>query len=50
MQRDPSIDTLLDLNGEIIDQEDGYWMKIEYCRVAAIDGRQAIYGLHLKMN
>lgn len=35
MKRDPGIDTLLDLDGEILDQGDGYWVKIEAKRVAA---------------
>lgn len=34
MKRDPGIDTLLDLDGEILDQGDGYWIKIEAKRVA----------------
>lgn len=29
MKRDPSIDTLLDLDGAILDQGNGYWIKIE---------------------
>ncbi len=37
MQSDPAIDTLLDLHGEILDQGDGYWMKIEAWRVDATE-------------
>lgn len=29
MREDPGIETLLDLHGQIIDQGDGYWVKIE---------------------
>ncbi|MCU6496395.1 hypothetical protein LPN04_01155 [Rugamonas sp. A1-17] len=29
MKRDPAIDSLLDLHGSILDQENGYWIKIE---------------------
>lgn len=29
MKGDPAIDTLLDLHGSILDQGDGYWIKIE---------------------
>lgn len=29
MSRDTGLDTLLDLDGSIIDQEEGYWIKIE---------------------
>ena len=29
MNRDTGLDTLLDLDGSIIDQGDGYWVKIE---------------------
>jgi len=28
MSRDTGLDTLLDLDGSIIDQEDGYWVKL----------------------
>ncbi|MBA5604915.1 hypothetical protein H3H36_06005 [Duganella sp. FT3S] len=35
MKGDPAIDTLLDLHGAILDQEGGYWVKIEAWRVAA---------------
>ena len=37
MRSDPAIDTLLDLHGETIDQEGGYWMKIEAWRVDATE-------------
>ncbi|MHB8348572.1 MAG: toxin-antitoxin system TumE family protein [Acidiferrobacterales bacterium] len=33
MQRGPGIDTLLDLHGEIIEQDQGYWVRIEAWRV-----------------
>jgi len=33
MRLDPGIDTLLDLNGQIIDQGGGYWVKLEAHRV-----------------
>lgn len=29
MKIDPALDTLLDLDGSILDQGDGYWIKIE---------------------
>ena len=37
MRSNPAIDTLLDLHGETIDQEGGYWMKIEAWRVDATE-------------
>lgn len=33
MERDHGIDTLLDLHDSILDQEDGYWIKLEAWRV-----------------
>jgi len=33
MKRDTGIDTLLDLHGYVLDQEYGYWIKIEAWRV-----------------
>ena len=33
MRRDTGLDTLLDMDGSIIDQGDGYWVKIEACKV-----------------
>jgi hypothetical protein len=33
MYRDPVIDTLLDLDGSVLDQGNGYWIKIEAHRV-----------------
>lgn len=33
MKRDVAIDTLLDLHGSILDQENGYWIKLEAWRV-----------------
>jgi hypothetical protein len=33
MQSDPGIKTLLDLHGQIVDQGDGFWIKIEAWRV-----------------
>lgn len=35
MSRDPGIDTLLELDGWIADQGDGYWIKINAWRVEA---------------
>jgi len=35
MERDTAIDTLLDLNGSILDQGGGYWIKLEAWRVEA---------------
>jgi len=35
MHGDPVIETLLDLDGSILDQGDGYWIKIEASRVSA---------------
>lgn len=32
-QLDPGISTLLDLHGQVLDQGDGYWIKIEAWRV-----------------
>lgn len=37
MKEDPAIDTLLDLDGSILDQENGYWIKIEARRTAPSD-------------
>lgn len=34
MHSDPGIDTLLDLHGQVIDQGQGYWLKIEAWRIA----------------
>ena len=34
MKRDDGIDTLLELDGSVLDQGDGYWIKIEARRVA----------------
>jgi hypothetical protein len=33
MSRDPALDTLLELHGSILDQGDGYWIKIDAWRV-----------------
>lgn len=33
MREDPGIQTLLELNDQIIDQGDGYWIKIEVLQV-----------------
>ena len=33
MHIDPVIDTLLDLDGSVLDQGDGYWIKIEARRI-----------------
>ena len=35
MKRDPGLDTLLDLHGVIVEQERGYWVKIEAWSVPA---------------
>lgn len=37
MEHDPAIDTLLDLHDSILDQGDGYWIKIEAWRVNTSD-------------
>ena len=37
MKIDPVIDTLLDLDGSILDQENGYWIKIEAKRSVISD-------------
>jgi hypothetical protein len=34
MDRDAAIETLLDLDGTVLDQEKGYWIKIDAWRVA----------------
>ena len=34
MYADPGIATLLDLHGQVIDQGQGYWLKIEAWRIA----------------
>ena len=33
MRADPSLETLLDLDGSILEQERGYWIKLEAKRV-----------------
>lgn len=33
MARDPALDALLDLHGSILDQGNGYWIKVEAWRV-----------------
>ena len=33
MHEDPGIEALIDLHGEIVDQDEGYWVKIEAWRV-----------------
>lgn len=38
MSTDPGIRTLLDLDGEVVDQEDGYWIKIVAWEVGASAG------------
>lgn len=35
---DPSLETLLDLDGSILEQERGYWIKVEAKRVEASEG------------
>lgn len=37
MSADPGLDNLLDLNGQVIVREDGYWMKFEAWRVKPSD-------------
>lgn len=37
MQRDAAIDTLLELNGSVLDQGCGYWIKLDAWRVATTD-------------
>jgi hypothetical protein len=37
MKRDPAIDALLDLHGSILDQGNGYWIKLEAWRVETSD-------------
>ena len=37
MRIDPAIDTLLDLDGSILDQDGGYWIKIEARRTEVSD-------------
>ena len=38
MREDHGIVTLIDLNDQILDQGDGYWIKFEACRVEVSDG------------
>jgi len=33
MRKDPGVETLLDLHDQIIDQGDGYWIKLEAWRL-----------------
>ncbi|MGI9213937.1 MAG: toxin-antitoxin system TumE family protein [Methylococcaceae bacterium] len=37
MKKDKAMDTLLDLHGSILDQEGGYWIKLEAWRVDVSD-------------
>lgn len=37
MARDPSLETLLELDGSILDQGDGYWIKLEASRTEVSD-------------
>lgn len=37
MQKDPGLSTLLDLHESVLEQEDGYWIKIEAWPVAVTD-------------
>ncbi|WP_223305818.1 hypothetical protein [Massilia sp. NR 4-1] len=41
MERDAAISTLLDLNDSILDQGDGYWIKIEAQSIAVSERRTA---------
>jgi hypothetical protein len=47
MKGDPVIDTLLDLHGSILDQGDGYWIKIEAWRVEV--SREVPHGLRYSL-
>lgn len=47
MDRDVGIDTLLDLEGQILDQGNGYWIKIEAKRVAVKEGIP--HGIHYSL-
>ena len=40
MSRDAGLDTLLDLDGSILDQGDGYWVKLEIKLTAAISAER----------
>ncbi len=35
---DPGLETLLDMDGYILDQTGGYWVKLEACRVSPTEG------------
>lgn len=47
MQRDPAIDALLDLDGSILDQGGGYWIKIEARRVGV--SKAVPHGIHYSL-
>jgi len=50
MVRDPGIDTLLDLDGSILDQEGGYWVKITAWRVEPSEDRPHGIGYTLTLH
>ncbi len=47
MRRDTGIDTLLDLHGQLIDQGNGYWIKIEAWQVNTT--RKTPHGIHYSL-
>ena len=47
---DPGIETLLDLDGSILDQEGGYWVKIVAWRVEPSDDRPHGIGYALSLH
>lgn len=44
---DSGLDTLLDLDGSILEQEGGYWIKVEVCRVPL--SRHAPHGIRYSL-
>lgn len=46
MQEDHTLDTLLDLDGYIIDQEGGYWIKVEARRVEVSENVPQASAIH----
>jgi len=47
MREYPGIDVLIDLHDQIIDQDDGYWVKIEAWRVPAT--QEIPHGIHYSL-
>lgn len=47
MKGDPAIDALLDLHGSILDQGEGYWIKIEAWRVEV--SREVPHGIRYSL-